>query len=170
MIDVAVSRSSAPAAQPNRTIAATAKTNVSEMTPPPLSALIGTGNRSASVAATVNAARLISSGPVCSAVAKTYAAAMRIPSPARQTGTIRKFSRRGVTAWALMLSVLPGELERFPGELPQQCRNQHQDSHESDQLWLPLQHSVSPLRFDGLTPAAGILSGGRPRGIPRAGD
>ena len=101
MIDVAVSSSKAPAAQPNSTIAATAKTNVSEMTPPPLSALIGTGNRSASVAAAVNAMRLISSDPMWSVVAKTYAAATRIPSPARQTGTIRNVSRRGVTAWEL---------------------------------------------------------------------
>jgi hypothetical protein len=68
---VAASRSSAPAAHPKRTIAATAKTNVSEVTPPPVSALIGTGNRSARVAAAVSAARLISSRALCSVVAKT---------------------------------------------------------------------------------------------------
>ena len=95
---VAASRRSAPAAHPKSTIAATAKTNVSEVTPPPVSALIGTGNRSARVAAAVSAARLISSRALCSVVAKTYAAALRTPRPARQTGRIRAFSRRDVTA------------------------------------------------------------------------
>ena len=71
MIEVAASRSRAPAAHPKSTIAATAKTKVSETTPPPLSALIGTGKRSASVAAAVRAARLISARPVCSVVANT---------------------------------------------------------------------------------------------------
>src|SRR5262245_39657615 len=142
MTPVATSSSNAPAAQPYSTIAATAKTNVSETTPPLPSALIGTGKRSANVAAAVSAAREISVRPLCAVVPNSYAAAIRIPSPARQTGAIRRESRRGVTAWVLTVWLLPGELvgERLPGELPQQDCDQHQDGHESDQLWLPLQH------------------------------
>src|SRR5262249_13657721 len=132
----------APAAQPYKTIAATAKTNVSETTPPLPSALIGTGKRSANVAAAVSAASETSVRPLCAVVANSYAAATRIPSPAAQTGAIRKESRRGRTAWGPTVLLLPGELvgERFPRELPEQCCDQHQDGHESDQLWLPLQH------------------------------
>src|SRR5437588_782325 len=145
---VATRSSSAPAAQPYSTIAATANTNVSETTPPPLSTLIGTGKRSASVAAAVSAASRISVLPLCSVVAKTYAAATSTASPARQTGTRRAVSRRGVTACVLTARGLPGELvgERRPRELCQQRCDQHHDHHESDQLWLPLQHSASPLR------------------------
>src|ERR1700704_3712448 len=115
---VAASSRRAPAAHPKRTIAATANTNVSESTPPPVSALMGTGNRSASVAAAVSAARLISARPLCAVVAKTYVAATRTPSPATQTGRTRALSRRDVTACELTSDLEPGELvERVPGEL-----------------------------------------------------
>src|SRR5438874_292070 len=79
---------------------------------------------------------------LCAVVAKTYAAARRTPRPARQTGRRRAVSRRGVTACALTMRLLPGELvgERLPRELSQQCRKQHEDGDESDQLGLPLQH------------------------------
>jgi hypothetical protein len=97
-MEVAVTSRSAPAAQPKSTIAATANTNVSEITPPPVSELIGTGNRSASVAAAVSAARLISVRLLCPLVASSYAAATRTPSPARQTGTMRAVSLRGAAA------------------------------------------------------------------------
>src|SRR5919204_6904978 len=129
-------------------MAATAKTNVSETTPPLDSALIGTGKRSASVAAAVSASRLIMVRPLCSLVAKWYPAATRIPPPARQTGRMRAVSRRGLTACVLTVSGLPGELvgERFPRELSQERSQQHQDGHESDQLWLPLQHPQVPPR------------------------
>src|SRR5436853_1047053 len=138
---VAASRSKAPAAQPKRTIAATANTKVSESTPPPVSALIGTGKRSASVAAAVSAARLISARAPCAVVAKTYPAAIRTPRPARQTGTMRALSRRDVTACELTSGLEPGELfEGVPGELTRDCRDEHQDRHESNQLRLPLQH------------------------------
>jgi hypothetical protein len=56
----------------------------------------------------------------------------------------------------------------LPGELTQQGCDQYQDNHEGNQLWLPLQHSVSPLRFDGQT--CRILLAGRGAVIPRAGD
>src|SRR6266511_1117754 len=148
IVAVATRSRIAPAAQPYRTIAATANTNVSETTPPPLSALIGTGNRSASVAAAGRAARLMSVRPLCAVVAKTYAAATSIARPARQTGRIRAVSRRGVTAWELTVRVLPGELvgDRLPRELSQQCGKEHHEGHESDQLWLPLQHPRVPPR------------------------
>src|SRR5689334_5841352 len=127
MAPVAKSSSNAPAAQPYSTIAATAKTNVSETTPPLPSALIGTGNRSARVAAAVSAASEMSVRPLCAVVANSYAAAIKIPRPARQTGAIRKESRRGVAACVLTVGRLPGELvgERFPGELTQQRCDQH---------------------------------------------
>src|SRR5207253_10372693 len=81
-------------------------------------------------------------------VAKKYAAATRTPSPARQTGSSSAVSRREGTACVLTLRLLPGELvgDRIPGELSQECRNQHQDGYEGDQLWLPLQHPVVPPR------------------------
>src|SRR5512133_572567 len=93
-----------------------------------------------------------------------------MPSPTRQTGAIRRLSRRGVTAWVLTSGALPGELgRRFPRELPEQCGDQHQDSDESDQLWLPLQHSVNP-SVDGQTRGlsrVAVLEESPERGIMR---
>src|SRR5919202_249230 len=120
---------------------ATANTKVSETTPPPLSALIGTGNRSASVAAATSAAKPISSRPLCGVVANEYPAATSTPKPATQTGRMRTASLFGVTAWELMPKRLPGQLfEGVPRELSERGRNERQDSQESDQTGLPLQH------------------------------
>src|SRR6266705_2385482 len=66
---------------------------------------------------------------------------MRTPRPARQTGRMRALSRRDVTACELTSGLEPGELvERVPGELTRDCRDEHQDCNEGNQLRLPLQH------------------------------
>src|SRR6266536_2154028 len=81
---------------------------------------------------------------------------------------MRAVSLRGVTAWELTERVLPGELvgDRLPRELAQQCCDQHQHGHESDQLWLPLQH---PANTSQKTPDGGILSCSRARTNPPIG-
>src|SRR3954468_7315033 len=168
-IPVAASKSSAPAAQPYRTIAATAKTNVSERTPPP-SGLIGTGNRSASAAAAVSAAIPARSRPLCDDVANSYAAATRTPRPATQTGTMRAASFRGVPAEELMPRPLPGQLvERVPRQLSDRGRNEHEDEQETDQPRLPLQHQRTS-RARGVTSDCAILTRRTLRRIPRRGD
>src|SRR6266487_3246062 len=70
---------------------------------------------------------------------------MRTPRPARQTGRMRALSRRDVTACELTSGLEPGELvERVPGELTRDCRDEHQDRHEGNHLRLPLQHPQKP--------------------------
>src|SRR5439155_8546699 len=139
--------------------------NVSERTPPP-SGLIGTGNRSASVAAAVRAASPISSRPPCAVVPNSYAAATSTPRPATQTGKIRAASLRGGAA-VEVIRPLPGQLfDAVPGELTERGRDEHDEGHEDDQPGLPLQHSKPPRG----TPDRGILSRARRAGIPRLGD
>src|SRR2546421_3240764 len=129
-------------------MAATANTNVSDRTPPP-SGLIGTGKRSARVAAAVRAASPTSSRPLWPVVANSYPAATRTPRPAMQTGKMRAASRRGVTAVEVTSAPLPGQLvDRFPGELPERDRNEHDQGHQEDQPGLPLQHPEPPHQKD----------------------
>src|SRR5439155_2955719 len=129
-------------------MAATANTNVSERTPPP-SGLIGTGKRSARVAAAVRAASPTSSRPLCPVVANSYPAATRTARPAMQTGKMRAASRRGVTAVEVTSAPLPGQLvDRIPGELPERDRNEHDQGHQEDQPGLPLQHPEPPRKKD----------------------
>src|SRR5262249_59306476 len=116
------------------------KTNVSERTPPP-SGLIGTGNRSASVAAAVNAASPISSCAVWLDVANSYAAATRTPRPATQTGMMSAASLLGGAAVEVTSLPLPGELvDGVPGELTERDRNDDDQGQQDDQPALPLQH------------------------------
>src|SRR6266849_2317679 len=70
---------------------------------------------------------------------------MRTPRPARQTGRMRAFSRRDVTGCELTSGLEPGELvERVPGELTRDCRDEHEDRQHGNQLRFPLQHPLEP--------------------------
>src|SRR5207253_9269684 len=109
--------------------------------------LLGTGTRSARVAAAVSAASPISSRPLWLSVANWYPAATSTPRPATQTGVMRAASLRGGAAVEVTPAPLPGELvDRVPSQLTEHDRNERDHREEDDQPGFPLQHPQPPRR------------------------
>src|SRR5437763_14206470 len=132
------------APQPKITSAATAKTNPSE-SPFASAPSTGTGNRSARIEATRNAATpaIVPVEPGSRKnenVAARYAA-----TPTSETGATTASSRDGGSALLIQMP-LPGEVREFPGEVAEHDRERDEqgDQGKACDLRVPLKHERVP--------------------------
>ena len=138
---------SKPAAQPNRTIEATPKTNESD-TPGGPTPSTGTGKRSARVEAVTNAASPRMVLVMCGVIANETIAAQVTPRPARQTGKTTA-SRRGGGKACCLTAPLPVQVQPVL-EASAENRDEKQYDHggKGNEARTPLQHLQPPQRSE----------------------
>src|SRR5215831_12735126 len=139
----ATTTTSRPAAQPNKTIEATPKTNDSE-TPGGPTPSTGTGKRSASVDAIMSAATPRMVVVLCGVIAKETIAAHVTARPARQTG-MTTASRRGGGKARCLTAPLPVQVQPVLEACAEQCDQKQRDNGgKGNEARTPLQHLQPP--------------------------